>query len=78
MPKVTVDGIAFDAPAGMNLIEAAKMVGITIPAFCYHPALKVVGQCRICLVEVRGPPSSSPAAPRPCARGWWCTPAPNA
>ena len=69
MPKVTVDGIAFDAPAGMNLIEAAKMVGITIPAFCYHPALKVVGQCRICLVEVEGTPKLQPGCATPVREG---------
>jgi NADH-quinone oxidoreductase subunit G len=54
MPKITIDSIAFDAPAGVNLIEAARLVGITIPAFCYHPGLRIVGQCRICLVEVEG------------------------
>jgi NADH-quinone oxidoreductase subunit G len=69
MPKVTIDGIAFDAPAGVNLIEAARLVGITIPAFCYHPALKVVGQCRICLVEVEGMPKLQPGCATPVREG---------
>ncbi len=35
----------------MNVIEAARRVGIEIPHFCYHRALSVVGSCRMCLVE---------------------------
>ena len=57
MPKLTIDGIETEVPVGTNLIEAAATVGIHIPHFCYHPALKIVGQCRMCLVEVQpGPP----------------------
>ena len=33
------------------MIEAAK-VGVQIPHYCYHPRLSVVGQCRMCLVEI--------------------------
>ena len=30
-----------------------------IPRFCYHPRMKPVGMCRMCLVEVVGPRGSS-------------------
>ncbi len=56
MPKVTIDGIQFDAPDGVNLIDAADRVGIEIPHYCYHPGLTVVGNCRMCLVEVEKMP----------------------
>jgi NADH-quinone oxidoreductase subunit G len=36
----------------LNLIQAAKKVGIEIPHYCWHPALSVVASCRMCLVEV--------------------------
>src|SRR5262249_13613813 len=36
-------------------IEAAKRVGKFIPHYCYHPKLSVVGNCRMCLVEVGMP-----------------------
>lgn len=36
----------------LNLIEAAKKVGVEIPHYCYHPSLSVVASCRMCLVEV--------------------------
>jgi len=33
-------------------LQAAAMVGIEIPRFCYHERLSVAGNCRMCLVEV--------------------------
>ncbi len=61
MPKLIIDGIEVSAPDNLNLVEAAALVGIKIPTFCYHPALSIVGQCRICLVEVEGLPKLQPA-----------------
>lgn len=56
MPKVTIDGREIDAPDGVNLIQAADRAGIEIPHYCYHPGLSVVGNCRMCLVEVEKAP----------------------
>jgi NADH-quinone oxidoreductase subunit G len=56
MPTVTINGRQVDVPAGTNVIEAAKKVGVQIPHYCYHPRLSVVGQCRMCLVQVDGHP----------------------
>ncbi len=56
MPKLTIDGKEIEAPAGMNLIEAAKLVGSNIPFYCYHPNLSIAGNCRICLVEIEKQP----------------------
>ncbi len=56
MPKLTIDGREVDAPDGANLIQAADRAGIEIPHYCYHPALTVVGNCRMCLVEVEKAP----------------------
>ena len=53
----TIDGIEVSVPAGTNLIEAAKLVQKDVPYYCYHPRLEVVGNCRICLVEVEGWPT---------------------
>lgn len=49
--KVTIDDIIYDLPAGTNLVDAAKVLGNDIPVFCYHPKMKPVGMCRMCLVE---------------------------
>ncbi len=51
----TLDGREVTAPAGQFLIAAAEQAGTFIPRFCYHPRMKPVGMCRMCLVEVSGP-----------------------
>jgi len=56
MPKLTIDGREVEVAAGTNLIEAARAADVAIPYFCYHPYLTVVGQCRICMVEIAGQP----------------------
>ncbi|MBI3624691.1 MAG: molybdopterin-dependent oxidoreductase [Candidatus Rokubacteria bacterium] len=56
MPKLTIDGKEIEAPAGTNLIEAARRLGIEIPHYCYHPGLSIAGQCRLCMVEIGNNP----------------------
>jgi len=53
---LTIDGTEVTVPAGLNLIEAARHAGRSVPHYCYHPRLSVAGNCRICLVEVEGWP----------------------
>ncbi len=53
---INVDGKDVQVPPKTQLIEALRQnAAIDTPAFCYHPDLKVAGNCRICLVEVEGP-----------------------
>ena len=61
---VNVDGREIAVPKGTNMIEAAKLLGIDIPHYCYHPKLSVVGNCRMCLVEM-GMPAVDPATKQP-------------
>jgi len=56
MAKITIDGVEVEVQEGINCIEAAKAADIHVPHFCYHPSLSVVGQCRMCLVEIEGMP----------------------
>ncbi len=52
MPLIYIDGKQYEAQAGQSIIEAAMQHGIVIPHFCWHPALSVAGNCRMCLVNV--------------------------
>jgi NADH-quinone oxidoreductase subunit G len=55
---ITVDGAEITAEPGQLLIDACEKAGTYIPRFCYHPRMRPVGMCRMCLVEVdtgRGP-----------------------
>jgi NADH-quinone oxidoreductase subunit G len=51
----TLDGRPAKARPGEVIIAAAERAGTFIPRFCYHPRMKPVGMCRMCLVEVSGP-----------------------
>ncbi len=66
---VVFDGAPIEVPKNLNLIEAAKLAGIEIPHFCFHPRLSVVGQCRMCLVEVEGVPKIQAACTTPLKDG---------
>ena len=52
MPKITIDGIDFDAPSGWTILDVAKFLGIEIPTLFYHEGLSPWGGCRLCLVEI--------------------------
>ena len=61
---VNIDGKDIAVPKGTNVIEAAKLLGIEIPHYCYHPKLSIVGNCRMCLIEM-GMPAVDPATKAP-------------
>lgn len=56
MPTITIDGKQYDFEAGKSVIEVALENNIDVPHFCWHPALSVSGNCRMCFVEVEGMP----------------------
>ncbi|WP_414471163.1 NADH-quinone oxidoreductase subunit NuoG [Microvirga sp. M2] len=74
MAKIIVDGVEVDVPAEYTLLQAAEAAGAEVPRFCYHERLSIAGNCRMCLVEVKG-------APKPVASCAWgvrdCRPGPN-
>jgi len=61
---VNIDGKDVAVPKGTNVIEAARLVGVDVPYYCYHPKLTVVGNCRMCLIEM-GMPAVDPATKAP-------------
>ncbi|MAE68844.1 MAG: hypothetical protein CME06_00085 [Gemmatimonadetes bacterium] len=69
MPTITIDGKEIEVAPGTRLIDAAEEAGIHIPRFCYHPGLSVAGNCRMCEVEIEGPPKLEPACNTVCRDG---------
>ena len=70
MPKVTVDGLELEIPAGATVLQACEMAGKEIPRFCYHERLSIAGNCRMCLVEVApGPPKPQASCALPATEG---------
>ena len=70
MPKVKVDGVELEVPAGATVLQACEMAGKEIPRFCYHERLSIAGNCRMCLVEVKpGPPKPQASCALPASEG---------
>ena len=51
---IYVDGQAIETEEGALLIDVLLKNGIAIPHFCYHEALGADGNCRMCMVELKG------------------------
>jgi NADH-quinone oxidoreductase subunit G len=62
MANIKVDGILVEVPDYYTLMQAAEAAGAEIPRFCYHERLSVAGNCRMCLVEVKGGPPKPQAS----------------
>ncbi len=56
MTKVIIDGKEIDVPPEMTLLQACEAAGAEIPRFCFHDRLSIAGNCRMCLIEVKGGP----------------------
>jgi NADH-quinone oxidoreductase subunit G len=54
MPEIFVNGQSIQAREDQTVLQVALENGIFVPYFCWHPHLSVVGNCRMCLVEVEG------------------------
>ncbi len=74
MTKLIVDGKEIDVPPEFTLLQACEAAGAEIPRFCFHERLSIAGNCRMCLVELKG-------SPKPVASCAWgvrdCRPGPN-
>ena len=74
MAKIIIDGTEVDVPPEFTLLQAAEVAGAEIPRFCFHERLSIAGNCRMCLVELKG-------SPKPVASCAWgvrdCRPGPN-
>jgi NADH-quinone oxidoreductase subunit G len=52
---LTIYGKDVTVPEGTLVVNAAKLAGVDVPVFCYHPKMEPVGMCRMCLVEIGRP-----------------------
>jgi NADH-quinone oxidoreductase subunit G len=62
MAKLIVDGQEIEVPAEYTLLQACEEAGAEIPRFCFHDRLSIAGNCRMCLVEVKGGPPKPTAS----------------
>jgi len=69
MPKLTVNGIEVEVPAGTTVLQACQHAGIEVPHFCFHERLNIAGNCRMCLVEQEKAPKPIASCAMPAADG---------
>ncbi len=50
--NITINDVEIAVPKGELIVESVKRLGLEIPIFCYHPRMKPVGMCRMCIIEV--------------------------
>ena len=66
---VTINGRAVETERGRTLIDVAEEIGVFVPRFCYHPGMKSVAVCRMCLVAVKDQKKLLPACATPVEDG---------
>ncbi|MGH2748029.1 MAG: NADH-quinone oxidoreductase subunit NuoG [Actinomycetota bacterium] len=66
---LTINSRAVKAEKGRLLIDVCEELGIFVPRFCYHPGMKSVAVCRMCLVKIEGQKKLMPACATPVDDG---------
>ena len=52
--EFTLDGQTVVAPADRTLLQIAQAHGIEVPRLCYMEGMRPDGNCRVCMVEIKG------------------------
>jgi len=64
-----LNGETISAFAGETIIQAAKRHGVDIPHLCYKEGYRADGNCRACVVEIKGERVLAPSCCRQPAKG---------
>lgn len=69
MVNLKINNISIAVEEGTTILEAAKRLNFQIPTLCYHEDLSVAGNCRVCVVEVKGAKALAASCASPVAEG---------
>jgi len=67
--RFQLNGNEVAAAPGETIIEAAARSGVEIPHLCYTPGMRPDGNCRACMVEIKGERVLAPSCCRAPAPG---------
>jgi formate dehydrogenase major subunit len=67
--EFTLDGRSIHAYDGETIFKAAQRYGIDIPHLCYKDGYRPDGNCRACVVEIKGERTLSPSCCRSATAG---------
>ena len=65
----TLNGAAVESVADETLLQTAKRLGVEIPHLCYKDGMRADGNCRACMVEIKGERVLAPSCCRAPASG---------
>jgi NADH dehydrogenase/NADH:ubiquinone oxidoreductase subunit G len=69
LPKLEIDGRPIEVPDGTRVIQAARMLGISIPTMCYIEGLEPFTSCMICQVKNEANGKMIPGCSAPVEEG---------
>ncbi len=69
MVNLKINNIPISVEEGTTILDAAKRLNFRIPTLCNHPDLSVAGNCRVCVVEVKGARLLSASCATPVSEG---------
>src|ERR1035437_3149430 len=64
-----LDGQTLHALAGGSILKAAQRHGVEIPHLCFKDSLRADGNCRVCVVEIKGERTLAPSCCRNVTAG---------
>ena len=64
-----LDGKPVEAFEGESILKAAERSGVCIPHLCYKDGLRADGNCRACVVEIKGERTLAPSCCRTATAG---------
>jgi formate dehydrogenase major subunit len=64
-----LDGKSIEAYEGESILKAAERSGVCIPHLCYKDGLRADGNCRACVVEIKGERTLAPSFCRSATAG---------
>ncbi len=67
--NLKIDGTPISVDEGTTILKAAEQLDIHIPTLCYHDDLCVAGNCRVCVVEVKGARTLQASCAMPVSEG---------
>jgi NADPH-dependent glutamate synthase beta subunit-like oxidoreductase len=69
MVKLTIDHIHVEVKEGISVMEAAAILGISIPSMCFRPGFSNHPSCMVCLVKDLDRGNLIPSCAMPVAEG---------
>jgi len=64
-----LNGVEVSAEPGETIIQTAKRHGVDIPHLCYKEGMRPDGNCRACMVEIKGERALAPSCCRMATKG---------